>query len=59
MPELLKNRYNYQSLKDLAVTIRTVYSLFKIDDFINDIIDETWDKLEVKARMRKIAINYW
>ncbi len=57
MPKLLKNRYNYQSLQDLAVTIRTIYPLFKIDEFINDIIDETWDKLELKARMRKIAIN--
>lgn len=57
MPKLLKNRYNYHSLQDLAVTIRTIYPLFKIDEFINDIIDETWDKLELKARMRKIAIN--
>ncbi len=57
MPELLKNRYNYQSIQDLALRIRAVYPLFKIDNFINDIIDETWDKLELKARMRKITMN--
>lgn len=57
MPELLKNRYNYQSIQNLALSIRAVYPLFKVDNFINDIIDETWDKSELKARMRKIAIN--
>ncbi|WP_342276240.1 hypothetical protein [Spiroplasma endosymbiont of Nebria brevicollis] len=57
MPELLKNRYNYQLIQDLALSIRAVYSLFKVDNFINDIIDKTWDKSELKTRMRKIAIN--
>lgn len=57
MSELLKNRYNYQSIQDLALSIRTVYPLFKVDNFINDIIDKTWDNLGLKARMRKIAIN--
>lgn len=57
MPELLKNRHNYESLHDLASRIRAVYKLFQVDDFLNDTMDATWDSLELKARMRKIAIN--
>nr|WP_215825508.1 hypothetical protein [Spiroplasma endosymbiont of 'Nebria riversi'] len=57
MPKLLKNSYNDQSIQDLALRIRAVYPLFKIDNFINDIIEKTWDKLELKARMRKITMN--
>lgn len=57
MPELLKNRYNYESLRDLALRIRAVYRSFQVDDFIDDVMDETWDELELKARMRQITIN--
>ena len=57
MPKPLKNRYNYESLQELALRIRAVYHTFQIDDFVNDIMDETWDELELKARMRQIAIN--
>lgn len=57
MPELLKNMYNYQSLHDLALRIRAVYHSFRVDDFVSDIMDETWDGLALKARMRQIAIN--
>lgn len=57
MPELLKNRYNHQYLHALALNIGAVYPSFQADDFVNGIMDETWDGLELKARMRKIAIN--
>ncbi|MDQ7983294.1 MAG: DNA alkylation repair protein [Spiroplasma sp.] len=57
MPELLKNRYNYQSVYDLALRIKAVYHSFQVNNFINNIINETWDKLALKARMRQIAIN--
>lgn len=54
MPELMKNKYyNYNSLRELALNFRAVYPSFQVDDFLNDIIDETWDSLELKARMRK------
>lgn len=55
MPELLKNRYNYNSLHDLAWRMRTVYGQFQVDDFINEVMDETWAGLELKARMRRIS----
>jgi len=58
MPELMKNRYyNYTSLHELALRIRAVYHSFQVDDFVGGIIDETWESLELKARMRKITIN--
>lgn len=58
MPELMKNKYyNYNSLRELALSFRAVYPSFQVDDFLNDLIDETWDSLELKARMRKITIN--
>lgn len=58
MPELLKNRYyNYQSLHDLALRMKAAYHPFRVDDFINGVMDETWDALELKARMRRIVLN--
>ncbi len=56
MAELLKNRYNSQSLHELAVRIKAVHPPFRVDDFVKCIMDETWEALELKARMRKIAI---
>lgn len=57
MPELLKNRFNHESLHELALRIRAVDHLFRVDDFISGIMDETWDGLGLKARMRQIAIH--
>lgn len=57
MPELLKNRYNYETIHKLALSISAVYHSFQVNDFIYDIMDETWDELGLKARMRKITIN--
>lgn len=57
MPELLKDRYNYEALYGLALRIKDVYPLFQADDFVGGIMDETWDELGLKARMRQIAVN--
>lgn len=58
MPELMKNKYyNYHFLHDLALRIQAVYPSFPVDNFVSDIMDETWEDLELKARMRKITIN--
>ncbi|WP_425380582.1 DNA alkylation repair protein [Spiroplasma endosymbiont of Stenodema calcarata] len=56
MAELIKNRYNYNSLYELALKIRAVYDLFQVEDFVNTIMNESWDDLGFKARMRQIAI---
>lgn len=57
MAELLKNKYNYEAIHGLALRIKAVYHTFQVDDFVNDIMDKTWDTLELKARMRRISIN--
>lgn len=58
MPELMKNKiFNYDSLHNLALRMKQVYSPFHVDDFINDIMDETWDALELKARIHRITMN--
>lgn len=57
MPELLKNRYNYESLHDLALRVKAVYPSFREEDFVKAVINETWEALELKARMRQISVN--
>lgn len=58
MTQLMKDKYyNYDSLYDLALRIRNVYPSFQVNAFIGDTMDETWEILELKARMRRITIN--
>lgn len=58
MPDLMKDRYyNYNTIHELAMCINASYPTFPADDFIANVIDETWDTLELKARMRHITIN--
>lgn len=49
--------YNYDSIHQLALNMKTVYHSFQVDDFVEDIMDDTWNELELKARMRQITIN--
>ena len=58
MPELMKDRYyNYDTIHELAMRINSIYPTFQTDNFIAGIIDETWNALELKARMRRITVN--
>lgn len=58
MPERMKDKfYNYESLRDLASRMSAVYPSFQKNDLIGDIMDETWDVLALKARMRQITVN--
>ena len=57
MPELLKNKYNEESIRELASRIQAVYHPFQADDFVRGVMDGTWESLELKARMRQIAVN--
>lgn len=57
MPEPLKNRYNRESVRELALRIRAVYHSFQVNDFVNGIMDNSWPGLELKARMRQITLN--
>lgn len=58
MSVLLKDRYyNYDTIHWLASRIRAVYHSFPADDFVNGIMDETWEESGLKDRMRKISVN--
>lgn len=57
MPELLKNKYNEETIRELARRIQAVYHPFQEEDFVRSVMDETWESLELKARMRQIAVN--
>lgn len=58
MPELMKDRYyNDNTIHELAMYTKMVYPSFLVDDFIADIMDESWEALGLKARMRHITIN--
>lgn len=57
MPELMKDKYNYESIRALALRFQAVYPSFQVDDFIDRVMDETWGGLELKARMRKITVG--
>lgn len=56
MPELLKGRYNQESIHALAIAIKTVHEDFQVENFMDAVMDETWENRELKARMRKITI---
>ena len=55
--EPLKNILNRESLRNSALVIQSVYSSFEVDEFVNSILDETWDNLELKARGRQVTLN--
>ena len=48
---------NPTSLRELALAIQSVYQPFQVDAFLNSIMDETWDALELKARVRQVSLN--
>ncbi|MBP7769696.1 MAG: DNA alkylation repair protein [Aliarcobacter sp.] len=56
MAEQLKNVYTKEYIKNLALKIKENYKEFDTNSFINFIFDESWENLELKARMRHIAI---
>ncbi len=56
MAEQLKNVYTKDYIKNLAFKIKENYQEFEIDNFINAIFEQSWENLELKARMRHIAI---
>jgi len=53
----LKNVYTKEYIQNLAYKIKENYNDFDSDDFINSIFDKNWKNLELKARMRHIAVT--
>jgi len=57
MPEPFKNMFNYKVIRKLAVDIQSVYDPFPGDEFVMSTVDGTWDDLELKERVIKVAVN--
>ncbi|MGB5792915.1 DNA alkylation repair protein [Poseidonibacter sp.] len=57
MAEQLKNVYTKDYIKNLAFKIKENYTDFDTSNFINSIFNQSWENLELKARMRHIAIT--
>lgn len=57
MAEQLKNLYSKEFIEKLANKLFLIYLDFHKEEFINSIFDSSWQNLELKLRMRHIAIN--
>ncbi|MCQ4085851.1 DNA alkylation repair protein [Saccharibacillus sp. JS10] len=55
MAEPLKLMYNQTFLQNFATKIQSVYPPFDGKTFIRQILNEEWESLELKARMRRIS----
>ena len=55
MEEQLKDMYNEGFLRDFGKKVHNVYSDFKVENFIDKTIDDEWEDLSLKARMRRIT----
>jgi len=57
MAELLKEVYTKEYISNLANKIKENYKEFESHKFIEEVFDNTWVDLELKNRMRHIAIK--
>lgn len=57
MPEPLKNMYNQAFIQKLASHIKEVYASFPVEKFTEEIFTPEWEALELKERMKHIAIT--
>ena len=57
MAEPFKNLLNHESITKFAGGIRDVYQAFEVDGFLKAVMDETWEALELKARIRQISVK--
>lgn len=51
----LKAVYNEEFLRGFGAKVHTAYAAFDTDKFVKDVMDDTWQELELKARMRRIS----
>jgi len=56
MAEAFKNYYNYDSIKKVALDIQTVYPQFEVDAYMDQTVDDSWEALELKDRVRRMAL---
>ncbi|SFL76774.1 3-methyladenine DNA glycosylase AlkC [Paenibacillus sp. 1_12] len=55
MGEPLKAMYNEHFLRSFGEKVRAAYGAFQTESFIAASMDDTWEGLELKARMRRIT----
>ena len=55
MAEALKNSYNRDFLNKLGNRVLFYHLDFPVTSFINSCLNEDWEKLELKARMKRIS----
>jgi 3-methyladenine DNA glycosylase AlkC len=55
MAEPLKNYYSRDSLKPIAEDLARVYPPFDVEDFLDAVVSEPWEDLELKARIGRIS----
>lgn len=55
MVEALKAMYNKEFLCQFAEKVHTVYDAFDMESFVAATMDQPWDGLELKARIRRIS----
>ncbi|MCL2197964.1 MAG: DNA alkylation repair protein [Defluviitaleaceae bacterium] len=55
MSELLKDWYNRDTLTEFALIVKAIHPPFLAEEFVVDVLAETWRELELKARGRKIV----
>lgn len=56
MADALKDFFSPSFVQNLARDFKTAYAEFDDVGFCNDVMDSTWDGLELKARMRHITL---
>jgi len=56
MPEPLKNLYSKELIHTIADEFKTEHSQFNKNNFTKDVLFKSWENLELKARMRHVAI---
>jgi 3-methyladenine DNA glycosylase AlkC len=52
---LLKDMFNMDTVQTLGNALATEYPVFPTKTFIQDVFDDSWEKLELKARVRHIT----
>lgn len=55
MSTLFKDIFNNVSIGELASEIKLAETTFKADKFIESVMDESWNDLELKGRTRKVS----
>lgn len=56
MAEPLKNMYHETFLRDFSMKVQSAYSPFQTESFVLGVLEDGWESLELKGRIRRIAI---